>query len=188
MGLAVDCHGRLNPANAVRLTEALAPYQLLFFEEPVPPEDIGALAWVTERSAIPIASGERSSTIYDASEIMAQRAVNIYQPDVVNCGGLSQARKMAAIAEAYYVGIAPHNPNGPLCGAAALHVAASIPNFTIMETIGSAEDAALFADIVDQPLVIEDGHWLLPEGPGLGMNLKHSALEKYPGETFSGYR
>ena len=188
MGLALDCHGRLSPANAARLAEALAPYQLLFLEEPVPPEDVGALAWVTARSPLPIAAGERSATIYDAAHLMEQRAVSIYQPDVVNCGGLSQARKMAAIAEAHYVSVAPHNPNGAMCSAASLQLAASIPNFYMLETIGSEEDAARFGEIVDQPLVIEDGHWLLPDAPGLGMNLRRSALKKYPGETFTGYR
>ena len=188
MGLAVDCHGRLSPANALRLAEALAPYQLVFLEEPVPPENITALAWVTDRSPVPIASGERTVTLYDAAQVMEQQAVNIYQPDVVNCGGLSQARKMSAIAEAHYVGIAPHNPNGAMCSVASLHLAASIPNFFMMETIGSEEDASLFGEVVDQPLVMEDGHWLLPETPGLGMNLRPSATEKFPGETFTGYR
>ena len=188
MGLALDCHGRLSPAVAVRLAELLAPHELLFIEEPVPPEDIGALAWVNARSPLPIAAGERSATIYDAARYMSERAVSIYQPDVVNCGGLSQARKMAAIAEAHYVSVAPHNPNGALCSAASLHLAASIPNFYLMETIGSEEDARLFGEIVDQPLTMEDGHWLLPEGPGLGMAPKRAALEKAAGETMSGYR
>lgn len=188
MGLALDGHGRLSPANALRLAEALAPHQLIFFEEPVPPENIAALRWLTARSPIPIASGERTVTIYDAAQIMEQRAVNLYQPDVVNCGGLSQARKMAAIAEAHYVGIAPHNPNGAMCSAASLHLAASIPNFYMMETIGSEEDESLFGEIVDRPLIMEDGHWLLPEAPGLGMNLRRSAVGKFPGETFQGYR
>lgn len=188
MGLAVDCHGRLSPSNAVRLAETLAPYDPLFIEEPVPPESFEALAWVQARSPIPVAAGERTATIYDAARMMEQRAVSIYQPDVVNCGGLSQARKMAAIAEAYYVTIAPHNPNGAMCTAASVHLAAAIPNFYMLETIGSAEDAGRFAEIVDTPLDFHDGYLNLPQAPGLGMSLNHAAIEKFPFQSFEGYR
>ncbi len=188
MGLSVDCHGRFSPANAVRLAEALTPYNLLFVEEPIPPENIDALAWVQARSPIPIASGERTATIFDATHLMEHRAVSIYQPDVVNCGGLSQARKMAAIAEAHYVSIAPHNPNGAMCTAASLHVCASIPNFYMLETIGSSDDAKRFAQVVTHPLEFEDGYLLLPQTPGLGMSLNHTAIEKYPAQVFDGYR
>jgi galactonate dehydratase len=186
--LMVDCHGRLSAANAIRLCDALAPYDLLFIEEPVPPENVDALREVTNRSVVPIASGERWSTIYDARRFLGPRSVAIAQPDVVNCGGLMQAKKMAAIAEAEYVSLAPHNPNGPIATVANVHLAASIPNFLILETIGSDEDKALQAQIIDPPLRFEDGCLLLPTGPGLGARLNEEACKQYPYQTFEGWR
>lgn len=188
VGLAIDCHGRLSPASAVRLAEALAPYDLMFIEEPIPPENFDALAWVNARSPVPVAAGERVVTVYEAVTLLAKQAVAILQPDVVNCGGLSQARKMAAVAEGYYVGIAPHNPNGPIATAASVHLCASIPNFFLLESIGSREDRALFAEVVDYPLEMVDGALPLPQRPGLGMNLNHAAIERFPYQAFEGYR
>jgi galactonate dehydratase len=99
-----------------------------------------------------------------------------------------QAKKIAALAEAEYVAIAPHNPNGPIATCAAAHLAASIPNFLILETIGSEEDKALQAEIVDPPLRIEDGCIVLPDGPGLGMTLNLAACRRHPYQTFEGWR
>ena len=116
------------------------------------------------------------------------RALAVAQPDVVNCGGLMQAKKIAALAEAEYVSLAPHNPNGPVATCAAVHLAAAIPNFLILETIGSEEDRALQAQVIDPPLQLEDGCFLLPTGPGLGMRLDEEACARYPYQTFEGWR
>jgi galactonate dehydratase len=186
--LMVDCHGRLSTANAIRLCEALADYDLLFIEEPVPPENVEALKEVTRRSPVPIAAGERWSTIYDARRFLGPQAVAIAQPDVVNCGGLMQAKKMAALAEAEYISFAPHNPNGPVATVANLHLAASIPNFLILETIGSDEDKAIQAQVIDPPLRFEDGYLLLPTGPGLGVRLNEEACKQFPYQSFEGWR
>lgn len=186
--LMVDCHGRLSTANAIRLCEALADHDLLFIEEPVPPENVEALKEVTRRSPVPIAAGERWSTIYDARRFLGPQAVAIAQPDVVNCGGLMQAKKMAALAEAEYISFAPHNPNGPVATVANLHLAASIPNFLILETIGSDEDKAIQAQVIDPPLRFEDGYLLLPTGPGLGVRLNKEACKQFPYQSFEGWR
>ena len=186
--LMVDCHGRLSAANALRLCEAVADYDLLFVEEPVPPENVEALKQVSSRSPVPIATGERWSTIYDARRFLGPQALAVAQPDVVNCGGLMQAKKIAALAEAEYVSLAPHNPNGPVATCAAVHLAAAIPNFLILETIGSEEDRALQAQVIDPPLQLEDGCFLLPTGPGLGMRLNEEACARYPYQTFEGWR
>ncbi|MCC7352686.1 MAG: mandelate racemase/muconate lactonizing enzyme family protein [Anaerolineae bacterium] len=187
-GLMVDCHGRLSPANSIRLCEALADLNLMFIEEPVPPENAEALAKVAEASSTSIAAGERWATIYGARDFIVRQAVAVAQPDVVNCGGLAQAKKIAALAEAYYIGIAPHNPNGPLATVAAMHLAASIPNFLILETIGSDEDKAIQAEVSRPALRFEDGHLLLPEGPGLGVEPVPEAFEQYPYQPFEGWR
>lgn len=169
--LAVDCHGRLSPANAIRLCDALAPYKLLFIEEPVPPEDPGAVAEVARKSITPIAGGERLATIYGVRPFLERRAYAILQCDVANCGGITSAKKIAAMAEAYYVSIAPHNPNGPVATAMAVHLAAAIPNFFILEMIGSPAEERLHREVADSPFWPKDGYIELSERPGLGLSL-----------------
>jgi galactonate dehydratase len=191
MEMAVDCHGRLSPANAVRLCEALAPHKLMFVEEPVPPENADALAFVIRRSPIPIASGERLATIYEARPFLQEPGLAMLQCDVVNCGGISQMKKIAAMAEANYVGIAPHNPNGPLATAASVQVCAAISNFTILETIGSAEEEALAAKILRNPLKITDGVIRIPQGPGLGVDVNEEFInqqQQRPYHPYDGWR
>ena len=178
MEMAVDCHGRLSPANAVRLCEALAPYKLMFVEEPVPPENADALAFVIRRSPIPIACGERLATIYEAKRFLDKPGLALLQCDVVNCGGISQTKKIAALAEANYVGMAPHNPNGPLATAASVQVCAAIPNFTILETIGSQEEESLAAQVLRNPLRITDGVIRIPDGPGLGVEVNEDFIKQ----------
>jgi galactonate dehydratase len=186
--LAVDCHGRFNVANARRLCDALAPFGLMFIEEPVPPESPEMLAEVARWSRVPIAAGERWATIHGVLPFLKAGAVHLLQPDVVNCGGLTQARKIAALAEAYGIGLAPHNPNGPLATAASVQLAASIPNFTILETIGSPEDDALARQVVADPLRVEQGSIVRPEGPGLGVEVLDSAWNERPYREFRGWR
>ena len=185
--LMVDCHGRLSPKAAIRLCELLADLKLLFVEEPVPPENEAALGFVAERSPIPIATGERWSTIYDARRFLSKH-VSVAQPDVVWCGGLSQAKKIAAFAEAEYIGIAPHNPNGPLATMASLHLAASIPNFLILETIGSDEIRQQESQVASPLPSLEDGCLPLPKGPGLGIDLDWDACNRFPYQPFDGWR
>lgn len=186
--LMLDCHGRFSPANALLLIEKLVDLNLLFIEEPVPPENPQALRQVCSNSPIPIAAGERWSTIYEARKFLHTDTVAIAQPDVVSCGGLIQAKKIAAIAEAEYIPLAPHNPNGPLATLAALHLAATIPNFLILETIGSQEDRDEQACIVKPNLKFENGYLLLPEGPGLGGELDLQQCKKRPYKVFEGWR
>ncbi len=189
MEIAVNCHGRLSPANAVRLCEALAPHKLMFVEEPVPPENANALAFVIRRSPIPIASGERLATIYEAKPFLNEPGLALLQCDVVNCGGISQMKKIAALAEASYVGMAPHNPNGPLATAASVQVCAAICNFTILETIGSQEEESLAAQVLRNPLRITDGVIRIPENPGLGFEVNEDFVKQQrPYHSYEGWR
>lgn len=141
--LMVDCHGRLNLANAVRLADALAPFRLLFIEEPIPPESATEYARLTQRSPVPIAAGQRLVSLYDVRPFLELGALSVLQCDVVNCGGFTGARKIAALAEAYYVPLAPHNLNGPLATLAAAHLLHSIPNAYLLESVGSDADFAM---------------------------------------------
>jgi galactonate dehydratase len=180
--LMLDCHGRLSPTNAIRLSHALEPFELLFLEEPIPPESAEDLARVRAASRVPIAAGERLSSIYEVRPFLAAGAVDYLQCDVVTCGGITGARKIAGLAEAYYVPFAPHNPNGPIATAATAQVLAAIPNASVMETVGSAADDARFAAIVDHPLLAANGEITVGERPGLGLDLLADAVESFPAE------
>ena len=186
--IAVDCHGRLNPAGAIRLCHALEPYRLLFIEEPVPPEDAQALREVTSRSRTPIAAGERLATIYGVRPFVEAQSVRILQPDVANCGGITAAKKIAAMAESHYVPISPHNPNGPIATAMAAHLLFAIPNAYLLEMIGSPEDLELHAKMVADPLRPEDGEIRLPTAPGLGMEVLEDAEKALPYQPFTAGR
>lgn len=186
--IMVDCHGRLNLANAVRLADALAPYGLMFIEEPLPPESATEYAHLRARSSTPIAAGERLVSVYDVRPFLEQAALAVLQCDVVNCGGLTGARKIAAMAEAYHVPIAPHNPNGPIATLASAHLLASIPNALILETVGSAADLAVFGEIVDEPPRIDQGVLTLPTRPGIGARLLDDAPERRPAGSFEATR
>jgi galactonate dehydratase len=186
--IMVDCHGRLSLADAVRLAGALTPYRLLFIEEPLPPESADEYARLTARSTTPIAAGERLVSLWDVRPFLERGALGVLQCDVVNCGGITGARKIAALAEAYYVPFAPHNPNGPIATLAAAHLLASIPNALLLETVGSEADLAMFAEIVDRPPRIEAGILHLDERPGLGAALLEDAPTRRPPGRFTATR
>jgi galactonate dehydratase len=178
--LMVDCHGRLNLPNAVRLAEVLEPYRLLFIEEPLPPESSQEYARLSARSTTPIAAGERLVSVWDVRPYLERGALGVIQCDVVNCGGFTGARKIAALAEAYYVPYAPHNPNGPVGTLASAHLMAAIPNAYILETVGSEAEFALFSEIVDHPPQVDRGILRLSDRPGLGASLIDDAPTRHP--------
>lgn len=187
--IALDCHGRLNVGNAKRLCAALEPFQLLFIEEPVPPENPEAILEVKRASTTPIAAGERVSMIYGAKPFLEREAVSLWQLDVCNCGGFSQARRIAALAEAHYIGIAPHNPNGPVATAESVQLAASIPNFTILETVGTEADLEAFKAVTPRPLVPDKGFYDLPATPGLGIEVHEECWSMgHDAPPFQGWR
>ncbi len=178
MGIAIDCHGRLNPKAALRLCSVLEDLDLLFIEEPVPPENLEELCLVQRETTIPIAAGERWATIYGVEPFLERHAVDLLQCDIGNCGGMTALKKIAALAEAHYIGMAPHNPNGPLATVMNIHYAAAIPNFFILETIGSDAEDKLTVELLENAPVRTDGHLSLPTGPGFGVQLKEEGLRK----------
>ncbi len=177
-GLAVDCHGRLNPKLAIRLCRELEDLNLLFLEEPVPPEGVEELVLVQRETSIPIAAGERWSTIYGVRPFLEKHAVDILQCDIVNCGGITGMKKIAALAEAHCVGMAPHNPNGPVATMINLNYAAMVPNFFILETVGSERDEQIAGEFLRNPVRREGSYMPLPCGPGFGFELNADAVEK----------
>jgi galactonate dehydratase len=186
--LMVDCHGRLTLPNAIRLAEALAPFRLLFIEEPLPPESAVEYARLTARSSTPIAAGERLVSVWDVRPYLEAGALSVLQCDIVNCGGFTGARRIAAMAEAYFVPYAPHNPNGPIATLAAAHLLSSIPNALVLETVGAEADLATFAEIVDHPPRIERGLLRLDDRPGIGAALLDDAPQRRPAGNFTGTR
>jgi len=178
MDLMVDLHTRTWPAMALQYCRACEPYGLLFFEEPCPTEDIEATAQVTRASRIPIATGERLVSRHQFREIFEKWACHIIQPDLSHCGSLWEARKIAAMAEAYSIAVAPHNPNGPIATAVAVHFALATPNWLVQETI--SDDVPWRNDVLDHPMVVENGTIGIPDRPGLGIEVNEKAAAKYP--------
>jgi galactonate dehydratase len=188
IGLAVDCHGRLSVKSACRLCSLLDDLDLLFVEEPVPPENVDGLIAVRQFTSIPIAAGERWATIYGVREFIERGAIDILQCDLVNCGGITGLKKIAAMAEAHCIPMAPHNPNGPIATMMNLQFAASIPNYLILETIGSQRDAELWENLIGRRPVIEDGAMQVPWGPGFGVTLNEEAAALHPCMADEGWR
>ncbi|MBI5880473.1 MAG: galactonate dehydratase [Chloroflexi bacterium] len=179
MDLMVDLHARCpSPAMAVQYCHAFEPYGLLFFEEPCPTEDVEATAEVTRKSRIPIATGERLVGRHQFREIFERRACHIIQPDLSHCGGLWEARKIAAMAESHSIGVAPHNPNGPLALAVAVHFAFSTPNWMIQEAITS--DVPWRNEVLDAPIDVQNGYIMPPTRPGLGVEINEKEAAKHP--------
>jgi galactonate dehydratase len=176
--IMVDFHGRTWPAVAIEYINAITEYRPLFCEEPVPPENIDALAEVRRAVRVPIATGERLVTRHQFREVLEKQAAHVIQPDLCHCGGLLEAKKIAAMAEAYYVGVAPHNPLGPVANAAALHFALSTPNFLIQEDM--LEDVPWRWEVVESALKTENGYWLPCDEPGLGVKVNEKAAARHP--------
>lgn len=177
--LLIEMHGRLNRANAIDLARRMEPYEPSWIEEPVPPENLQVLRDVTERVNIPVASGERLHHRHEFRELFELRAADIIQPDIMHAGGLLEVKKIAAWAEAYYMLVAPHNVGGPIATAAALHFAASTPNFKIQEHFNDFTDQDVKTLAPGNPDVI-DGFFALPDGPGLGVELDVERLDHTP--------
>lgn len=177
--IMIDFHGRTaSAAAALAYIEALAPARPLFVEEPLPPGDTTSLAAVTAKSRVPIAAGERLVDRFEFDDLFRSRAVDIVQPDICHVGGLLEAKKIAAMAENASVGVAPHNPLGPIAGVAALHFAVSTPNHVIQEEMVGA--VPWYFEVVQGPIRMVEGHWQVPEAPGLGIEVNEAACARHP--------
>lgn len=179
--VGVEAHGIMTPQSAVECAELVEEFDPLFFEEPVPPENQDAMRRIRDRVNVPIATGERLLTTFDYRDFLQHPvAADIVQPDVNNCGGILQLKKIAAMAYNEYVPVAPHNSRGPVATAAAAHAAATIPNFFILEYF--PDSPGWRQDLLETPEVVEDGYYHLPDGPGLGIELDQATLDEYPYE------
>lgn len=181
--IAVDPHAKIfEPNRAIALTEVLKPYRPLFVEEPLRPENVDALARVAAHTEVPIATGEMLYTKFEFRDLLVKEAADVLQPDICCAGGILECRKIAAMAESFYVTLAPHNPMGPVATAVNVQFTASIPNFLILEYI--PDDAGPRRDLVEEPIALRDGYLQLPTAPGLGIALNEEALPRYPFRTW----
>jgi galactonate dehydratase len=173
--LMIEVHGRLTPPDAIRIGLALEPYRPFWYEEAVQPQNVDAMVQVSRSVNIPLATGERLYTKWGFKDLIEKQAVGVVQPDACHAGGILELKKIAAMAETYFIGFAPHNPYGPINTMAALHLAACTPNFLIQEG-GHHEYGALVKGSFPGQ---KEGYFDLPEGPGLGVELDEDALAKY---------
>ncbi len=179
--LMFDFHGRCGSvSSAIAYIDALAPHRPFFVEEPIQPGDPVAMAKIADKARVPLATGERLFTPKEFFDLAALKAVSIVQPDLCHCGGLFMGKKIAAIAEVGHMGVAPHNPLGPVCGAVALHFDVATPNFVIQEEATSI--VPWYDEVMQHPMVMKDGYWQVPTGPGLGVELNEAAAAKHPFE------
>lgn len=177
--IMVDFHGRPPAASVARdFINVMEPFELLFVEEPLPPEDLAGLADLRAQSPLPIAAGERLLGRRDFVPAIQARAFDIAQPDICHTGGLTETKRIAALCETAGIGVAPHNPLGPIAGVAALHFGLSTPNVVIQEEMVGA--VPWYDDVVTWPIDRVPGRWGVPTAPGLGVEVDLKAVAAHP--------
>lgn len=176
--LLIEGHGRFDIATGIKIANALKPFDPYFFEEPTPPDCLDALAQVHNSSPVPIAAGERLYSLTQMRDFLERGCADFVQPDISHCGGISAVKKMAALCEAHYVALAPHNPSGPVANAATLHIAASTQGFRILEIC--LTDVSWRKELTNERVVFDKGNILIPTGVGLGLEINEENCLKYP--------
>ena len=179
--IAIETHAMLNGPTAVEMAHRIhaAGIRCMWYEEPAGPEHPEAIADIRRRIPIPVCVGERIHSRFQALPVLRNKAADFLMPDITRCGGVSEMRKIASLAEAFNVPIAPHNPNGPLSTVASAHVMAAIPNFFLQEFM--VQDVPWRDEVLDRPLPVRDGTFHLDDRPGLGFELVEEEVERHPG-------
>ena len=183
--VACDLHTRLDKHSAIRLAKDLEHLQLMWLEEPIPPENIDVMAEITRSTSTPICAGENLYLRHGFRKLLEQQAVDIIMPDIPKCGGLSECRKIANLAELYYIPFSPHNVSSPIGTMASAHVCATVPNFHVLEFHWLHRD--FWATIVtDKRDIIVEGYIVLDDSPGIGLELDETVARahQYPGTTW----
>ncbi len=176
--LLIEGHGRFNIPTGVKIAKELEQFKPMFFEEPVPPDNLDALKAVKDKSPVAISAGERLYTRWDYKAMFEKMAADYIQPDISHAGGIMELKKIAAIAETSYIGFAPHNPSGPVANAATLQLAACCPNFSILEIMYS--DVDYRKAVTNENLEYKDGYITIPSKPGLGIEINEEECLKHP--------
>ena len=174
--ILVGTHGQMTPASAIRFARLIEDHDPLWFEEPVPPENMEAMAQVARATSIPITTGERLTSKYDFARLLSHKAAAIFNFDVGTVGGILEAKKIATMAEAHYVQVAPHVYGGPMIAAASLQLSLCTPNFLIMEGVERFD--GIYDELTDPPFAWQDGFLLPSDRPGLGHDLREDVARR----------
>ena len=176
--LLIEGHGRFNIPTGIKIAKELEQFHPMFFEEPVPPDNLDAIKAVKDKSPVAVSAGERLYTRWDYKRMFDLMAADYIQPDISHAGGIMELKKIAAEAECRYIPFAPHNPSGPVANAATLQLAASCPNFCVLEIMYS--DVVYRKDVTNENLEYKDGYMKIPDKPGLGIELNEEECLKHP--------
>lgn len=181
VAIAIETHAFLNGPTALEMANKLArlDFNCMWYEEPCLPEFPAAIAYLRKRISLPVCVGERLHSRFMLQRVLEAEAADVVMPDITRCGGISEMRKMANLAEVYNVPIAPHNPNGPISTIATAHAMATVPNFFRQEFM--LKDVPWRDECLSHPLPIDRGHFILPDRPGLGFEIKEDVLAEHPG-------
>ena len=181
--LLIEGHGRFDLPTAKRIAHALEDYNILWFEEPVIPDTMEALADLRSSTSVPLSFGERLYGSWQFRSLLEARAADYVQPDVSHAGGITELRKIAAVAETHHIPLCPHNPSGPVANAATLQLAASLPSFYLLETMST--DVPWRSEICSEEVRLEDGYMYINDKPGLGVEINEEVITKYPYQPIS---
>lgn len=177
--LCIEIHRRLSPAEAVALADGIARYNPYFYEDPILPDNLEAMDFVARKIKIPIATGERFFTLQQFETLLERGAAQYVRTDICLAGGLSNCKKIAALAETHFVQVVPHNPLSPVSTAACIQLAACIPNFALQE-YPAGENESPKNQIVKSVLKLEQGFLIVPDAPGIGVELAEDAQKRFP--------
>ena len=177
--ILLEFHGRFSPSMALEAIRAMVPYHPTWCEEPIPAHNDEAMTHIVAASPLRIATGEHTYSRYGFLSLLRQNGAHVIQPDLVYSGGFLETKKIAAMAEAYYVSVAPHNCDGPLRTIASIHLCANIPNFMILETFEDYDVPWRMQLVPDAPRV-KDGYYEVPTGPGWGLTVDESVIAAHP--------
>ena len=172
--ICVEIHRQMSPAESISLGRRLEEFNPFFYEDPMLPDSPALMGEIADKCNIPIATGERFTTIFEYQQLLEVRAASYVRPDLCLCGGLTGCKKVAAMAEAYHVKVIPHNPLSPVSTAACVQLDACIPNFALQEYTGESEPPK--SELLVNPLQLEDGYLIIPDGPGLGIEINEESL------------
>jgi len=183
MEIGIDVRARLDPWSAGRVAQQLEQFNIAWMEEPILYDNIEAMAEFARSVNVPVSTGEQLYNRWEFRPLLATNTIRMIQPDICYCGGFSETRKIANMAETYYVPVAPHNSNGPISTLASLHLDMSIPNAFMQEIFVSFIDR--YQEVLTNPIDISDGHATVPSGPGWGADIDLDVLVKYPPADFT---
>lgn len=172
--VCVEIHRQMSPAEGISLGKRLEQFSPFFYEDPMLPDSPNLMAEIQKNCNIPIATGERFTSIYEFQQLLESKGTSYIRPDLCLASGISGCKKISAMAESYHIKVIPHNPLSPVSTAACVQLDASIPNFALQEYTG--EDKYPKSDLIKNPIKLDNGYLIVPEGPGLGITLNESSL------------